>query len=249
MNDAIEQAKEIVRGTGTAGVTLDQINRTIAKIEASLKDWEEGRMTSPDDRDHVIAACEVLNLDWHQIDRGSDNDIIGKIAEEVYEDSGETITDIPDLATYILTRLFQEGLRPVEGETPQESGMYLSVRLDGEEIQGYPLIDGNDSFNAAAERGAIDFAYDTLERTRPLCGEVAIHVLPEPPKDEVLEEETPKREFLVHLNIQIDAEKDGVDVEQVEKEIAAALEVGLGGEDYTPTLTGAEVEIALAEEI
>lgn len=101
-------------GAPTAGVTLDQINRTIEKIAQSLRDWEEGRMTSPDDRDHVIDACEVMNLDWHQIDRDSDNDIIGKIANEIYEDSGETITSITDLATYILTRLFQEGLRPVE---------------------------------------------------------------------------------------------------------------------------------------
>jgi hypothetical protein len=57
------------------------------------------------------------------------------------------------------------------------------------------------------------------------------------------------REFLVHLNIQIECEEEDIDVETVEREIQGALEVGLGDMSYTPHLQGAEVEIALAEEI
>jgi hypothetical protein len=57
-----------------------------------------------------------------------------------------------------------------------------------------------------------------------------------------------KQEFLVHLNIQTLRERGFVDVETVQREIQGALEVGLGS-DHTPSLQGAEVVIALAEEI
>lgn len=273
--------------------------------------------------------------------------------------------------------------------------MYLSVRLTDEEIQGYPLIDGDDHFNGQRERAAIDFAYELKER-HPR-NTVAIVVVNEAPEsepspvvraardlsenvcdslpltddirtkedvlevlgvleahaqtlreaiekeenveaeqikstvvvtdaevaagakkirrgleeweagrmaspdqrdyviecchvlgidygnypleiDEIAEEifedagqelvtveaiakyaltrlkeydlkcEEPKSEYLVHLNIQLSREKR-IEVEQLEREISGALEVGLGSEEYAPGLQGAEVEIALAEEI
>ncbi len=221
-----KEREDRVMTAATAGVTLDQIGTTITSIERSIKEWEEGRMTSPDDRDHVIAACEAMGVDWHQIDRDSDNDIVGKIAEEVYEDSGETITDIPDLATFILTRLFQLGVRPSNERSFHIQGEYR----DGD--PGYAVI-GPDYkvvawFDVTHSKSAEEL------RDKLNAGEVEVA-------------ERIKREFLVHLNIQIDAEA-GVDVSTVQKEIEGALEVGLDS-DYSPFLRGAEVEVALAEEI
>jgi hypothetical protein len=62
------------------------------------------------------------------------------------------------------------------------------------------------------------------------------------------DEDEPKSEYLVHINIQLPREKR-IEVEQLQREISGALEVGLGSEEYAPGLQGAEVEIALAEEI
>ncbi len=215
----------------TAGVTLDQINRTVAKIEASIRDWEEGRMTSPDDRDHVIAACEVLGVDWVKIDRTADNDIVGKIANEIYEDAGETITDIPDLATFILTRLFQEGLRPVTEFSPFiQAARHLNENLP----------DSLPSTDEIVTEEEAEFVLNVMESHAKALREA---------RDAAVEDETLKRKFLVHVNVQIECEKDDIDVETVQREIAGALEVGLGDMSHTPHLQGAEVEIALAEEI
>ncbi len=56
-----------------------------------------------------------------------------------------------------------------------------------------------------------------------------------------------KREFLVHLNIQLTS--GTVSLADVEREIKGALEVGLGSDTYAPHLHGAEIDIAVAEEI
>ncbi len=215
----------------TAGVTLDQITKTVAKIEASISDWEHGRMTSPDDRDHVIEACEVLGVDWHKIDRDTDNDIIGKIANEIYEDSGETLTDVNDLATFILTRLFQEGLRPVTEFSP-----FVRAARDLNEN----LYDSFPSTDEIVTEEEAEFVLDVMESHAKALREA---------RDAAVEDEPIKREFLIHVNVQIECEKDDIDVETVQREIAGALEVGLGDMSHTPHLQGAEVEIALAEEI
>ncbi len=223
-----KEREERVMTAATAGVTLEQIGVTITKIEASIKDWEEGRMTSPDERDHVISACEAMGVDWHLIDRDTNNDIIGKIAEEVFEDSGETITDVPDLATFILTRLYQLGVRP-----PEEQQFYLDAHYRGSEA-GYGVIDRSDYkvvrwFEAARVKDA-EKLRDLLNSGSP-----------------VVDAEAP-RVILAHLNIEL-PKGSTADSKQVAEEISAALEVGLGSEDHAPSLDGAKYEFVLVEEI
>jgi hypothetical protein len=165
-----DEEEESMTVITTAKVTDEEIAKTVANIERSLNEWEEGRMTSPDDRDHLIAACEALGVDWQD-----HTETVDEIANEIHEDAGREITDVESLAKYALTRLKEEGV------------------------------------------GAPD-------------------------------EDEPKSEYLVHINIQLPREKR-IEVEQLQREISGALEVGLGSEEYAPGLQGAEVEIALAEEI
>lgn len=77
-----------------------QEQQTSSKIESMLKDWEEGRNTSPDQRDYVIAGCEVLGIDWHDI-----TPRVEEIADELYEDAGETYVTIPEISQFVLREL------------------------------------------------------------------------------------------------------------------------------------------------
>ena len=76
-------------------------------------------------------------------------------------------------AEYVEARVRQE--EPLAMTTPDPEVPCLVVRVDGEDHAVVPLNDGDDSFNAAAERGALDRAYEAKESC-PEC-EVTIVVL------------------------------------------------------------------------
>lgn len=80
-------------------VLIDKIAR---KIEANLKEWEEGRSCSPDQRDFVYDALFVLGLER---DTTVSEERIEELADHIYNDSGETIVTVHDIAAYLYDQL------------------------------------------------------------------------------------------------------------------------------------------------
>jgi hypothetical protein len=75
-----------------------------ARIQRGLDLWESGRMTSPDEKDHVLDAEKVLGVELPDEARE-------QIANEVYEDSGETLTTVEEIAAYVVGRVTEESVR------------------------------------------------------------------------------------------------------------------------------------------
>lgn len=72
----------------------------VEKCDAMIAEWEAGRMTSPDQRDYVIAGCEALGIDWTTIQTD-----VERIADVLYEDCGETYVTFEDMAAFVLPQL------------------------------------------------------------------------------------------------------------------------------------------------
>ena len=62
--------------------------------------------------------------------------------------------------------------------------MELMVCIDGAEHATVPLIDGNDSFNAASERGALDRAYEAKESSPDSVVTIVICTTVEAPSED-----------------------------------------------------------------
>jgi hypothetical protein len=62
---------------------------------------------------------------------------------------------------------------PLAMHTPEPEVPSLVVRVDGDNHAVVPLRDGDDAFNAAAERGALDRAYEAKES----CPECAVEIV------------------------------------------------------------------------
>ncbi len=77
--------------------TTEQI---AAAIDHSNREWEEGRMCSPDQRDYVLDAMRVMQADLSEKD-------VQMLATEIYEDAGETMVTSQDIAKYIYQRVHE----------------------------------------------------------------------------------------------------------------------------------------------
>lgn len=225
-------------------VTDEEIAKASAAIQHSIDLWESGNMTSPDQRDYVCDACVVLGIDYHDHEA-----VVNEIAEEIFEDCGEELDSVEAIAKYALMRLKEFDVTDEYGKTvAQMKEQIVSDVKKGvvpNTIQSFgelhDLVDANEYGGLTTDRAWMSNEQANVAQTAVDLwikhgGLIGI-------------EEAPMREFLVHLNIQIECEKEDIDVETVQREIAGALEVGLGDMSHTPHLQGAEVEIALAEEI
>jgi small nuclear ribonucleoprotein (snRNP)-like protein len=225
-------------------VTDEEISKTAAAIQHSLDDWESGRMTSPDQRDYVIDACRVLGVDWNDHAK-----VVEEIAEEIYEDAGEELLSVEDIAKYALMRLKEFDVTDEFGKTVAQMKREIASDVKKGVIPNTVASFGElHDFVDANEYGSLttDRCWMSHEQANAVQTTVDLWI-----KDGALADvqKGQMREFLVHLNIQIECEEEDIDVETVEREIQGALEVGLGDMSYTPHLQGAEIVIALAEEI
>jgi hypothetical protein len=225
-------------------VTDEEISKTAAAIQHSLDEWESGRMCSPDQRDYVIDACEVLGVVW-----SDHSEVVEEIAEEIYEDAGEELLSVEDIAKYALMRLKEFDVTDEFGKTVAQMKEEITSDVKKGVVPNtvasfgelHDFVDANEYGGLTTDRG-----WMSHEQANAVHTTVDLWI-----KEGALADvqKGQMREFLVHLNIQIECEEEDIDVETVEREIQGALEVGLGDMSYTPHLQGAEVEIALAEEI
>jgi small nuclear ribonucleoprotein (snRNP)-like protein len=225
-------------------VTDEEISKTAAAIQHSLDEWESGRMCSPDQRDYVIDACSVLGVHWHDHAK-----VVEEIAEEIYEDAGEELLSVEDIAKYALMRLKEFDVTDEFGKTVAQMKREIASDVKKGVIPNTVASFGElHDFVDANEYGSLttDRCWMSHEQANAVQTTVDLWI-----KDGALADvqKGQMREFLVHLNIQIECEEEDIDVETVEREIQGALEVGLGDMSYTPHLQGAEIVIALAEEI
>jgi hypothetical protein len=88
--------------------TRDQlVNEIAAAITKANDEWREGRMTSPSDLDYVIDADRILTERLPSYIGSTD---AGRefLADEIYEDAGETYITAEDLAVHIYDVLTAE---------------------------------------------------------------------------------------------------------------------------------------------
>lgn len=98
---------------GSDMVATEIVERYVPAVEEAIRDctatWERGETTSPDQRDYVNAAVRILDEfspEYRAI--GSTDEGLEFLADEIYEDSGQTYVTDEDLARHIVTVLLAE---------------------------------------------------------------------------------------------------------------------------------------------
>lgn len=78
----------------------EAITKIAAEIQHGLDEWMAGRMTSPDQRDFVEDGHRVLTDNFPGY-IGSTEAGREFLADEIYEDAGETYVTVEDIAAHI----------------------------------------------------------------------------------------------------------------------------------------------------
>lgn len=88
----------------TTAILRDKMVAKIAvEINGMLNAWETGKLPSPDQRDYVLAARDVLGL------KGSMPDVTVEFyADILFDDCGEKYVTVEDIATFLFDSLTAE---------------------------------------------------------------------------------------------------------------------------------------------
>lgn len=98
----------VAEPTGRPAWTRDEIVAEIAAaIKKSVRLWEEGRCTSPSERDYVIDAREILERRV-PLFHGTTEEGEEFVADQIYEDAGEKYVTAEDLAEFLYDQLTAE---------------------------------------------------------------------------------------------------------------------------------------------
>jgi len=80
------------------------IRAVAERIERDNELWRQGRATSPDQRDYVLDALDVLEASDPTYTRPSDEET-ERLAEVLFADCGETYVTAGDIAAFLITEL------------------------------------------------------------------------------------------------------------------------------------------------